>query len=393
MKILHITPGVDERTGGPAYVALGLCQALARKGLDITLFTTNIDCNGPSGVPLGQAITHNGVKLHFFPVSYPRSYVYSPQLGRALSRTCSDFDLVHIHGTWCYPQAVGCYIARKNHVPYIVRPRANLRRFALQKNRLRKSIYALLIERRNLNHAAAIQFYGSEEMEDARQFGVRSRPIFVPNGVEPVADDRLAALKGRFRSRYPDLVDKRIVLFLGRIAAIKGLDRLVWAFRDVVQVCPDCRLVLAGPDNEGFSTQVRRWLRQAGLSEHATFTGHLSGDDKTSALVDADVFCMSSYQEGHSCALKEALMCGLPAVVTQEIGLNDLVECSVVIRTNSNPADLAKGLLTILTDATLRRQMGQRARELILSKYTWDKVAEELITDYEQIVGSTSLRK
>ncbi len=390
MRILHITPGVDEKVGGPAHVAVGLCRALARKGLDIALFTTNFSHDGGLDVPLERPIVHKGVNVYFFPISRPRWYLYSPELGRALNSIAHQFDLIHIHGIWLYPTAIGCHVARKYRVPYIIRPRGNLEPYALRQGWLKKRIYAWLVERRNLDRATALHFANEQELQGARRFGLRSPAFIVPNGIEPIEAERLWALRGRFRHQHPALVDKKIVLFLGRISPIKGLDRLVWAFREVIRACPDSRLVLAGPDNEGFSNEVRRWLRDAGVMKFVIFTGHLSGDDKIAALVDADVFCLASYQEGQSSALTEALMCGLPAVVTREVKFHELEKYSAGIRTDGRPKELAKGLLALLQDPGLRQRMSVRARQLVLLKYTWDQVADELIGVYEEILRSAS---
>jgi len=385
MRVLHITPGLPD-CSGPAEVALGLCTALAAKGLDVTIFTTNF--GREKEVLLECPYDYQGFHVHYFPLSKPRRYFYSPILAQTLKRCITQFDIVHIHGIWLYPTAIAAYYCRKHGIPYLIRPRGNLEPYALHQKVIKKKIYGWLIERRNLNNAAAIHFLNEKEAEGGTQFGLQAPIVIIPNGTDPLDERKLQSLRGRFRLRYPELSGKQIILFLGRINPIKGLDRLCEAFVKVVETVPQSRLVLVGPDNGGFSNQLKHLLKKEGLINYTIFAGTLVGEDKLAALVDSDVFCLPSYQEGHSIALMEAMVCGLPAIVTPEVKFHDLEKYSAGIRTSGSGEDIATGIIALLQNREMRKQMGLQARTLILSKYTWDKVSEEIVKTYEHILQS-----
>ncbi|MCX5892045.1 MAG: glycosyltransferase, partial [Deltaproteobacteria bacterium] len=115
---------------------------------------------------------------------------------------------------------------------------------------------------------------------------------------------------------------------MGRINFKKGLDLLVQALAQVVRRRPDVHLVVAGPDNDGWGARVKDWLKAAGISDYATFTGRLLGEEKPAALRDARMFVLPSYSENFGLAVVEALACGLPVVISDQVNIWREVEAA-----------------------------------------------------------------
>ena len=154
-----------------------------------------------------------------------------------------------------------------------------------------------------------------------------------------------------------------VFAFLGRAGSAKNLGALIKAFAEVRQVLPDARLLLAGVamaegDKSAFGrhTQsalgsLRNALDASGVSDATTMTGPL--EDGRSAMLAADVFCMTSRTEGLPLALLEALACGAPAVVSDVGGMADVVapEAGLVIRGTPTdkgwPSLFAAGMLDV----------------------------------------------
>src|SRR5829696_7090692 len=107
-------------------------------------------------------------------------------MAKALRDHVKEFNLVHIHGLYRFPQAVAAHYARRHDVPYIVQPHGVLGPlFYYGRRPLRKRVYEYMVELRNLNSAAAIQFTSEEEMNLAQPLGLRApsiglTPFFVP---------------------------------------------------------------------------------------------------------------------------------------------------------------------------------------------------------------------
>ena len=120
MKILHVIPSYIPayRYGGPIKAIHELCVALAKKGLDITVFTTNMDQESRLDVPLKERVDTEGVKVFYYPVTFMQSYYYSADLSKAIKSRIHEFDIVHIHSVYLYPTFSSAYWCRKRKIHY-----------------------------------------------------------------------------------------------------------------------------------------------------------------------------------------------------------------------------------------------------------------------------------
>src|SRR5438132_2799703 len=219
VKVLHVTSAVSPRLGGPSKAAVEMCEALARRGVSVTLFTTNIDELGgwlPRRSPRVLNVRVNelkrakGVELYHFGTRWPTRLKFSPSMARALRRRISEFDVVHIHSLYLFPTLAAAHYARRSGIPYLIRPHGTLDPFMRRRHRFRKAAYAWLFERRNLNNAAAIHFTSDGEMKLAASIGIRADAIVVPLGINAEAYAQLPP-KDTFSGEHPELVGKQLV--------------------------------------------------------------------------------------------------------------------------------------------------------------------------------------
>ena len=91
------------RYGGPIHSVHGLCRALAARGHEVEVFTTNVDGPHDSNVPLGDPVDLDGVKVWYFPVPAFRRLYWSPTMGKALRQRAAAFDIVHAHSVFLWP--------------------------------------------------------------------------------------------------------------------------------------------------------------------------------------------------------------------------------------------------------------------------------------------------
>ena len=203
--------------------------------------------------------------------------------------------------------------------------------------------------------------------------------MVIPSGVDADAFECLPN-PGFFRSQYPELREKTVFLFLGRLdIQQKGLDLLIPAFAQVVAEKHDLHLVLAGPDEDDAAHTLRKMVGDCGISQNVTFTGLVSGDLKKAVLQDADVFVLPSRFEGLSIALLEALCMGLPVLVTDRVGLHRTIQqLQAGLVAQPDVQSVAQVLLT-LSDAQVRASMRGRAIPLVREQYTWDAIADKLL--------------
>src|SRR5882757_7176014 len=102
LRILHVVPTYwpAARYGGPIRSVHALARGLAERGHDIHVFTTNVDGNGESDVPVGRPIDMGGVQVSYFPSRSLRRLYWSPAMWGALSEQITSFDIVHLHSVF-----------------------------------------------------------------------------------------------------------------------------------------------------------------------------------------------------------------------------------------------------------------------------------------------------
>lgn len=387
MKILHVIANLAPRYGGPAKAGMEMAAALAARGHEVTIFSTNQDGSGVLDVPTDRVIRKNGVDIRYFPVVQPKFWRTSPAMAFALNKEIPNFDIVHIHSLYLFHGMAAGHYARKHGVPYIVRPHGTLDPVMYARHRYRKRIMEMLFEDRNIRLADALHYTTEEELVLAKPYVHGSTGFVVPNGVNSSDYSELPA-RGTFRSRYKLLEGKKMLLFFSRINFKKGLDVLVEAFKHIHRQHPDTVLVLTGPDDENYGQKVREWLKAAGLSEFAIFTGMLTGQDKLAVLRDADLFLLPSYSENFGIAVVEAMACGIPVVISDKVNIwREVVQEGAGLATPVDPVKVAEAACQLLDDPALCARMGEQGRKMVSHYYEWSQVGAQLEQEYRQLIG------
>jgi glycosyltransferase involved in cell wall biosynthesis len=375
-------------------VTFKTCEALA-KDHEVTLFTTNVSVRGgwiPGRGTEGDLdvrrspFTQAQFRTEYFPAQWPTRFAFSPKLGAALRDRIHDFDVVHIHGLYLYTSLAAARACLKANVPYLVQPHGCLDPRVIRHHHLRKAIYHSQVERPILDGAGAMHYASEEEMDLARPIGIRAPGVVVPHGVD--LDYYLhRPRRGAFRKRHPGVADNKLVLFLGRITPKKGLDLLVSSFARVQAEQPGSRLVIAGPDDEGYGKQVRGYVAANRLEPFVIFTGMLEGQQKLEVLADADVWVLPSYTENFGIAVLEALACGLPTVISDQVNIHrELSRAGATLVTRCDVDEISQALLRILSSTDLATELGQAGRRLA-ADYTWERTAARLGSVYENLVN------
>ena len=364
MKILHVVPTYfpARRYGGPIVAVHGLCKALAARGHDVHVYTTNVDGDGTLDVPTDRAVDVDGVQVHYFPSSFPRLYL-SPEMRKSLRTEVRNFDVVHIHAVYLWPGVAAAHAARSAGIPYVISPRGMLVPELIEKkSRVTKMLWLRLVERRGFANAAGIHFTSKLEWEDAKRVGLPlPSPFVIPNGVD---------LEPR-----PDVPhDDRTLVFLGRVNWKKGLDTVI----NAMPQWPDVRFIVAGNDEEGLTPRLRELAERIGVADRVEFRGPVYGAAKNELLARGTLFVLMSTSENFGNAVLEALAMETPAVLSRGVGLaEDVVRAKAgVIGLDEVPA--------LLDDAPRRAEMGRNGRSLVELQFAWPRVAEQMEQAYRR---------
>jgi len=381
MRILHVVPSYFPaiRYGGPIFAIHALCRALTSRGHVVEVFTTSIDGPTNSAVPHDVPVILDGVKVRYFESSYLRRLSWAPSLGRALRREIKGADVVHLHSVFLWPTWVAARVALGSGVPYVVSPRGMLvQKLFEARHRLLKRAWVDLIEKSNLEKAAAVHVTSGIEAADLAEFGFRLRQVVtIPNGVDgsdnvPTRNpaDDIRALK----------TSEPLILFFGRLSWKKGLDVLLHAFAHT----QTGTLAIVGTDDENLSPQLSKLARELDIAHRVQFVPRtVTGSDKEHVFASADAFVLPSHSENFGNAALEAMQRGLPVIVSQNVGASEIVRASgggIIVE--CDPPQLGAAIKLLAENPALRKLLGEKGQNFVRENYNWPSVAARMEAFY-----------
>jgi len=372
----------------------GLSAALAvQPDASVTVITT--DSNGdvdeaPLDVPLGQPVEQDGYEVIYFRCSPFRRYKFSAPLLRWLWANAHRYDIAHIHALFSPVSTSAATVCRLKKLPYLMRPLGTLDPADLAKKKQIKKIYAALLERPNLAGAAAIHFTSNLESKVSERFGVSTPDIVVPLGVAlPNLPDRISA-QHAIRERFNIPQERPILLFMSRIDPKKGFDLLLPALAQLYENNSPFHFLLCGanPQDRAYETQIQQQIQAASWSAQATINGFVSGELKAQILSAADAFVLPSYYENFGIAVAEAMAAKLPVIISDQVHIWPAIaqsESGWVVPTEVAP--LVAAMTEALSSEEARSQRGENAQQCAKENYSWDAIAERILTIYRGLLN------
>jgi glycosyltransferase involved in cell wall biosynthesis len=389
-KYLHVVPTYlpATRYGGPIYSVHGLCRGLAALGHEVHVYTTNVDGQGVSPVPILQPVLLDGVHVWYFKTAAGRRFYRSPQMGRALRETVQQFDLVHLHSVFLWPTAAGARIATRAGVPYLLSPRGMLVSDLIRrKSRIAKTAWIKLFERWNLEHASAIHVTAKVEAQNLEAFGFALPPVWVvPNGVDAPVPANAQIVSEDVRRVA---ADGPYLLSLGRLNWKKNLTELVRAFS---RVDAGGRLVIAGNSEGRSGDQLRSLVYELNLGDRVTVLDRtILGADKEHLYSGCHAFVLASISENFGNVALEAMAHGKPIVASRHTGIAEIVseyDCGIVVESDADALETA--IKHLFLDPQLAREMGARAAAVVKNRFGWTQIARQMLDNYRYITGNAA---
>lgn len=412
MRVLCVTPSYWPafQYGGPVFVNHYLNMALVKRGVEVTVYTTSVGLE--NRVRENHKIYTDGVEVIYFSISKTLEFLgatgwqLSWHLTRALRENIHRFDLVNINAIWNYPPAAAAFLSKARRVPYIVTAHGALYPYTISSKRWKKLPYYHLIAKRILKGAAAIHYTGEDEAEKCHSFlGLKNKAVVVPYVIDLSEFDEIPE-RDTLRDRYSILKGRKTILFLGRINWKKGLDVLIKAFAMVEKQRDDVHLLIVGKDESGYAKQVKKWIRDCGMfydnqgagggrpefgengnNVKITFTGMLTGREKVQAYAGSDIFVLPSYSENFGVVVVEAMACGIPVIISDQVGIHKEIaksKAGVVIKTD--PKQLAETIMALLENPEMCKEMGRNGQQSVKERFAPDKVTDNMIETYQSLL-------
>jgi glycosyltransferase involved in cell wall biosynthesis len=405
LKLLCVSPGYFPalRLGGVISSIHSMNKELVKIGVETTVFATNQLLENEI-VP-GTLKSIDGVRVCYFSYVGWRDILNIRKLRGLLEyiknskEGARKFDIVHLHSVWNIQCVIMAHYCKRFNKPYVISPHGMLLPNANRKNRLLKRAYFEIVCRRFMKRADCIKYTTLLEAEKSNRLWRLHSPFqIIYHGYDGPTQKNVPS--GAMIDRFPELAHKRIILFLGRISWIKGLDLLVRAYAEIRPRYPDIHLVVAGNDPEGYLDALKKISAGLGLDyiDHAdgrdapgpaviTFTGFLEGDLKESLLDGSALFILPSHSENFGMAAVEAMASRLPVIVTDQVGIaKEIRETGSGIVIPPSVDGIVKGISSLLKDPKSAAAMGKRAHETVRRLFDLKTVARKTKSLYSELV-------
>ncbi len=386
MNVAHILSHLSTVYAGVPIGTRRMVSALSRLGIRVSVWATGDETEEAE-------FLRDGISVHLYKAGWPVSWRRSPALVHALRRASTNFDILHIHEIWNYPQYQAAKTAQKMHIPYIVAPRASLEPWRMMYKGFKKKVHLKLLGNNLVKNAACLHAVATAEVEGFRKVGYRGPVFIAQNGIVPEEFEYLPD-PVEAETQWPTLQGRRVVLYLSRISPEKGLDELVPAWSAIIKnpSYSDTLLVLAGPDDRGYRQRIEEMIRRAGVEKHVLLTGMVEGRNKLALMSRADIYTLPSYSEGFSNALLENLAAGKPVLVTPGCHFPEITKAGAGLCVEPERNSLKEGLRQLLDmpkDALIT--MGNYGRCLVKNNYTWEIAARKIATVYQAILKGKAI--
>ena len=221
-----------------------------------------------------------------------------------------------------------------------------------------------------------------------RLFGLPFEKInVVPNGIN-LTNFNGVERDYDFRRQYA-MDNEKIILFMGRLVYEKGVQNLISAMPKILANYHDAKLIIAGKG--GMMDELKAQVEHMGISNKVYFTGYLNSKQVCKMYKAADISVFPSTYEPFGIVALEAMLAGVPTVVSDVGGLNEIIEHGVngMKSYAGNPNSLADSILTLLFDPQLCSKVTKNAKIKVKNEYNWTKIAQDTYFAYQKAICET----
>lgn len=316
---------------------------------------------------------------------FPPTFYFTPKLQAWLITNLDQFDVVVIHGVWTYFSLMGSRLCQKLNKPYLFFVHGSFDPWAINYHRLNKILYWHLLEKQNLKKSNGIIVLSQDEAAQVKRMGI-IKPMFRARNGLLLPVQRVNDAEGVLANQIPELSNHPFVFYMSRLHPKKGLAVLLHAWSQICSNHPEWRLVIAGPDEGGYLTQLISTVEELNLQHSVIFTGLVSGEVKAAFLQKAEIFVLPSFSEGVPGSVIEAMSFGLPVLITPGCHLPEVAEAQAGLIVEPEKMVVAEGLECLINDSGLRKKMEKNAEELARQQFDETKVAAGLVSFCQSLI-------
>lgn len=293
-------------------------------------------------------------------------------------------DVIDIQGLWSSSTIINQVYQLIRPTPYIITPRGMLEDWALKKSFWKKKLFFYFFEKWHIKNASCLRATSLEEARQFRKLGFKNLIVNIPNFIKiPTQNKKLKKKKDKYK-----------LLFLSRLDKKKGLDELLYSWKNIENKFPDWELVIAGYSNDTeYLNKLKETSRKLDI-KNIKWRSSYSGNKKIKLYQSADLFILLSYSENFGLVIAEALSNSLPVITTNNTPWKDLNKkgCGWCI-----PLKRKKIINTLTSamslDAAKRYLMGKNGREWMIKNFSEKSVRLSLHKFYKSIANKRQIKK
>lgn len=358
MKIVRYHPRARAGDGGITSSVRRISEGLVRAGAEVSVAFDGEEAHLPDEVFRWVPVRHTG----------------RGKARRAvkLEEHLRSADLLVLHSAWTYHNVHAARVARRLGVPYLLEPRGAYDPSILRRRRLLKRVWWHAMERTLVRRAAAIHVFFESEQEHLRSLGYSGPAVVAPNGIAAPPGACWDGGSGGY------------VLWIGRFdPEHKGLDVLLRGL-SLLPAGERPPLRLHGPDWAGGKERVVRLVEELSLQGSVTIGEPVYGAEKWELISRAAAFVYPSRWEGFGNSVAEAVVAGVPTLVTPYPFGRYLAYRGAAVMAACTPEGIAGGLREVLTPAAV--EGGRRGSRLLREEFSWNAIACSWLRQVEAVV-------
>ncbi|MBL9116053.1 MAG: glycosyltransferase [Verrucomicrobiaceae bacterium] len=351
-----------------------MAAALRARGVQVDVATTDDDGPGRRTDQVLGATVVFPKQIEFYKFSFP--------MLRWLWRNVKSYDVVHIHALFSFSSTAAAWAARWRRIPYVLRPLGVLNHYGMKQRRpLLKRLSSWLLEGPILKHAAAMHYTSRAEQIEAEANGALAEGAVIPLGVPAPSQEVDVDVRSLFL-RFPEIESRERILFLSRLDAKKGLDCLIEAMKIVQLKHPRAMLLIAGKGDPSYEDQMRALAQGMSVS----WLGHVDGALKEAIFQTAHLFVLPSHSENFGIAAVEAMMRGVPSILSSGVAVADeLASAGACVKCSLDATEIAEKICMMLADDGARASLGEAGRKAVEERFSVNTMGASLDELYRRI--------
>ena len=375
MKILHLSNVIGENEGG------GVHEVVA----NLYKYQKKIQHEPHIWYP-GSDEDANSIRedehIKALPTFGNLKYGLIKDIFHSIPVEITEYDILHQHGIWMPISLYSKKIREKAKIKGVVQPHGYLDPFRLNISKYKKLLAYNLFEKSNLKSANVLVACAHNEAYELKKLFPKKDISVIPNGVSLEFFNVQRSLNSYVNS-------KKRMLFLSQIIPVKGIERVLRGIHSIgISKFSNWEFVIAGYENVNYKDFLIKTIDQLNLKSIVSFVGPKFGQNKIDLYDSASVFILPSFSEGGPISIIEALARGVPVITTKGTSWKELNTYNCGFWVDNSEEGIKIGLLNLLkTSDNELIEMGNRGKELVESKYLWNKTTLKTIELYEWVLN------